>query len=396
VLAEIQTWVGLFAVLFGISINVAVYHFANRERYTFADGARLTLTLGSSLGTSLLAATAMGTFFLVWPEKVSSQAVEHLTVVVGLLVATLFATNLLALSQSLGHVRLTAAASICQALTNIGLIAPAFLLDIIDVRYALLSTLCVQTVGALAVLFVLWRAHGASLSGVTAQAVLAFFSVGLKQHIAAVALFGYVRVNQLIVFHYCGAHQTGLYAAAYGLSFGVFSGFGALQLALYPRVIHHSDDLQITTRSLRIGLYSGILIITPLILFAHTIMRAYAGSRFQEAEGIFQLLVPSAWFLSLSSLVAPYYIKSGAFGLGAIIAITLGCCSIVANFLLVPPFAGIGAAGATLVTTLLGFVLNLGLLRLISGVSPMSLFLPYFGQEITALKTALSSWTTAR
>ena len=55
VLAEIQTWVHLFMVIFGLSIDTAVYHFSNRRRYKFDDSVRLTTVLVLNVVLSLLA-----------------------------------------------------------------------------------------------------------------------------------------------------------------------------------------------------------------------------------------------------------------------------------------------------------------------------------------------------
>ena len=40
VYVEIQTWIGLFAVIFGISMDTAIYHFANKSLYGTDDKAR--------------------------------------------------------------------------------------------------------------------------------------------------------------------------------------------------------------------------------------------------------------------------------------------------------------------------------------------------------------------
>ncbi len=73
VYAEMQTWVGLFAVLFGMSMDTAIYHFANRSLYGNNDGSRLITTLILSFIYGFFAMGAFAIFVLVWPQQVSSE-----------------------------------------------------------------------------------------------------------------------------------------------------------------------------------------------------------------------------------------------------------------------------------------------------------------------------------
>ena len=57
--AEMDTWVSLFIVIFGIGISTAIYHFANRELYGGDDKSRLTTISLLSFTYSILAAVAL-------------------------------------------------------------------------------------------------------------------------------------------------------------------------------------------------------------------------------------------------------------------------------------------------------------------------------------------------
>lgn len=390
IFAEMQTWVGLFAVLFGFSLDTAIYHFANRERFPVGDGVRLALALGLSIVAAVLAGAAMGGFILGWPEKVSAQAATYLMPLLALLIFTVLGINLVTLGQALGKVRLVALAAVFQAVVNIGLIVPAYAMAALDIRYAIFAALGVQALGTAAVFVALLRHTGISIAGVTPGVVWQFLSAGLKQHVATISTYLYTKVNQLIVFHYCGESQTGLLAAALILAFGIFGVFGALQLALYPRVIHFTDDLEITIHSLRLSFYAGLLLMAPLLLFAGPILRIYGGEPFEEAAWIFRFLVLGAWILSLSSLAAPYFIKRGAFMMMATTAVLLGGASLLMNFLLVPRFQAVGAAVATALTMLLGFLLVLAVVRVLSGSNPLEMFKPRFGRELAQINAWLS------
>ncbi len=66
------------------------------------------------------------------------------------------------------------------------------------------------------------------------------------------------------------------------------------------------------------------------------------GARFLPSVNLLRILMVATWFLPLSSLVAPYYIKMGAFGLASTSAVILGVLSIALNFILVPRYAAVG------------------------------------------------------
>jgi O-antigen/teichoic acid export membrane protein len=108
-----------------------------------------------------------------------------------------------------------------------------------------------------------------------------------------------------------------------------------------------------------------------MILFAKPILLLYAGKDFLPAISTFRILMLAAWLLALSSLVAPYCTKHGAFYAMSFSAIGLGVLSLLLNRLLIPNLLGIGAALATCLTTLVGFCLVLILLGFLSKRNPL-------------------------
>ncbi len=389
VVAEIQTWGAMFASLFGLSLSLSIYHFANRQRYPMPDSARLALVLASSCATALLSAAALAVYTVHAPQRFSVDAAAQRALLVVSPVATIFATNMLALGQGLGRVRLVGIVTIVQAVAGLAAVAGAYLAGSLDVRFAVAAAIAVQLAGSAWIAGTVWRSAGGVGRGLVPGSTWRFVSAGLKIHVATVCTFGYTTANQLLVFHYAGSEQTGLLAVALTLSFGLFGAFGALQVALYPRVIHGTDDLDVTIRMLRLGLYSGLVAAVALVVAARPLLHAYGGERFLEAAPAFRLLVLAAWTVSLSSLAAPYVVKAGAFGLASASALVLGICSVALNLLLVPRHGTIGAAAATLGTTLLGFALSLGMLRLLSGRWPWAALLPDFGAERAAAEALL-------
>jgi PST family polysaccharide transporter len=143
------------------------------------------------------------------------------------------------------------------------------------------------------------------------------------------------------------------------------------QAVLYPRVIHGTDDYEVTIRSLRWGFYSWGGIVLLMILLAKPILFIYGGRNYLPAVTTFRIFMIAAWFLPLSSLVAPYCVKIGAFYAMVITAVILGLIGVVLNLYLIPNFSGTGAALATASTCMIGFLISLFLLGYLSKRNPL-------------------------
>lgn len=384
VFAEMQTWVALFSTLLGMSIDVPIYHFSNWERYGSDDRSRFVTVMVLSAGYALLAALFMTLFTIFLPEQVSRETGALIILLDALLIGTMLATNLTVLLQALENIRLAALVGIVQAGVSLTLIVPAYLSGHLTLTYALGALTLVQVVTlCIIVAQLLKTAKGSgTYSKVMASGMV---RAGLKQHLATIFTFVYIKVNQIIVFRYSGESEAGIFAVALNLAFALMFIPATFQTALYPRVIRSSDDYEITVRSMRVGFYAWGVMAIIIILSAEPLLLLYGGSDFRQSVTIFRILMVAAWLLPLSSLLAPYYVKMGAFGVASASAVALGSISVVLNFVMVPLYASTGAALATALTCLTGFCMGLGLLRYLSGENPFVIFRPDFRRELSFL-----------
>lgn len=386
--AEMQTWIGLFVVLFGISMDTAIYHFANRLLYGTDDKSRLMTTLTLSLIYGLLAMGGLTLFVLGWPEQVSSETFRYLLLLDVLLFATILTGNLIIFLQAVGDIRYSAMIGVVQGVANIVVIGLAYWVDSLDIKIVLGSVLIVQGVTFL-MLLAKFRKNNLLIGRFSKDLAKRIIAAGLKQHIATVATFVYTKINQLIVFRYCGESDAGIFAVSLSAAFYLMFIPMTFQTVLYPRVIHATDDYEITIRSLRWGFYGWGVIVCLMILFAKPILLLYAGSHFLPSVNNFRILMVAGWFLPLSSILAPYYIKMGAFSLASISAVLLGIISIGLNIILVPRYADIGASFATALTCFVGFCLVLIFFWYLSHKNPLVIFNLNLRKEILSAKLGL-------
>jgi O-antigen/teichoic acid export membrane protein len=388
VYAEMQTWVTLFTILFGLSIDTAIYHFSNRSVYGANDKERFVTISIMSILYGCLGGIALTLFVVLWPGQVSHETLKHLYFLDGLLILTMLVGNLTIFLQALGHLRYSALVGCIQGLVNMGMIGSAYLAQKIDIEFVLCTLLIVQGMTLLILLFKFTK-EGLITGRFSKSLAWGILAAGLKQHVATVGTFLYTKINQLLVFRFCGEANAGIFAVSLSAAFYLMFIPMTFQTTLYPRVIHGADEYEITIRSLRLGFYLWGGIIMVMLLFAKPILLIYAGNEFSDSISSFRVLMVAAWFLPLSSLVAPYYIKRGAFGLASLSAICLGFISIGLNIYLVRKYALIGASSATALSCLIGFWMVLVFLGYLSKKNPLSMFCPDFKNELTWLKRSI-------
>jgi len=265
------------------------------------------------------------------------------------------------------------------------LIVIAYLSGFLTLPFIFWSMVILQMAGLVLVLALARKSR--LLSGrFSKEMAKIIWSAGLKQHVATISTFVYMKINQLILFRYCGEAETGVFSVSLTIALALMFIPQTFQTVLYPRVIHRADDYEVTVRALRVGFYVWGLVVLTIMLLAKPILLVYGGASFLPSVNLLRILLVGVWFLPLSALVAPYYVKMGAFGLASTSAVILGVLSMALNFILVPRYAAAGAALATSITCLSGFGLVLGLLFLISKKNPLVLFIPYLARELRGLK----------
>lgn len=368
--AEIQTWVALFTTLFSLSIDSAIYHFANRVRYGTDERSRFITILSLSLIYSLIATLSLIASVVIWTHQFSVKVHDYIGLLIVLLVITMIVNSLTTFFQAMGNIRFSAIIGLVQVVICLGVVGLGYAGNCITVLFAV-TNLIVGQVSALVMLIGYSLKSGYALGSFSKDIAKGMILAGAKQHIATISTFVFLRINQLIVLRYSGEAEAGLFAVSLTLASAVLFFSPVFQTVLYPRVIHSEDDYQVTIRSLRLGFYGSGLFIILVILFSKPLILLYAGHHFAQSIVIFRILTVGFWLMSLSSLVAPYYVKSGAFIPASFSAVFLGIISVGLNFALIPRYAGIGAAIATLATCAIGFCFVLTLLWYISKRNPL-------------------------
>lgn len=353
VLAEMQSWVALFAVVFGLSLESAVYHLANAREHPEPQADKFITLMWATLAGAGAAALALALGARMFPGLLPAQAGGLLPPMCALLVLTMLGTQLGVFFQAHGEIPFISKLTMAQTAASALLVGAGHLCGALSVPFALWALVAAQL--PLAGLALAAACRRGLLGGRPSWAMARkHLAAGARLHVATIATFAYTRLNQILVNRYAGDHEAGLFAAALNLAFTAMLIPQALQGALYPRVIHSTDEAQVTRRSMRLTFWLWGGACAVLALLAEPILLVYGGERFLDAVPAFRLCLAALFFLSLSSLVAPLFVKRGAFTLASVISVTLAAIGLGLNLLLIPGHgeSGSAAARAALATAL--------------------------------------------
>lgn len=168
---------------------------------------------------------------------------------------------------------------------------------------------------------------------------------------AGIAMMLY-SIDVLLVRHFAGDHQTGLYAAAVQWSEFVWFVPIAIEGVMLQSTAHlwtqgHMEKItQLMSRLMRYVALTIAFLLLYVLVFAEHIVTVYFGEDFRDAALPLQLLIPGAFAFSLARVMRPVIQARGwVVTLLKIIAAATGI-NVLLNVLLVPRWGASGAAVA--------------------------------------------------
>lgn len=368
--AEIQTWVNLFVMFFGFSIDTVIYHFANEKQYGSNAGTKFVTFLVITLFLGLASALFLLGSIYCFPEFFSYSSRRYVFLLMIIIIFTLIFNNEIAYVQAIGEIKFSAIIGLIQSLANIVFIVVCFCLSVLDLFYVTINLVFTLSI-LLAVLACFyykkkyWRGNFSFDLG--KKIILAGFQV----HLATISTFVYMKINQLLLFNTCGDIETGYYAVSLGIAQACAVVPNVLQIILFPRLIHSNDEYEVTIRFLRYIFYGWGIIVVFIIILADPILRIYAGSKFLPAINVFRIIMLSLWLNNISATISPFWVKKGKFIIASVSAIIVAIVSIFLNYNLVPVFHALGAALSTFLSCFFGFLISLLLFYYLSKRNPI-------------------------
>ncbi len=177
---------------------------------------------------------------------------------------------------------------------------------------------------------------------------------GWTQLLSGLAIFAYMRIDQIMLEKMAGARAVGIYSAAVKISeIGYFIPV-MLGATLLPSVIRtrQSDQVKyIRRRQLYFDLSAliAVALAVPTSIMAPWIVPFLFGANFSDASHILALHAWSALFVFTGVARGQYLLTEGLLRFSFVATVSGAIVNVGLNIVLIPRWGGIGAAWATLI-----------------------------------------------
>lgn len=221
----------------------------------------------------------------------------------------------------------------------------------LTVSTATYTLICAQTASTLLATFAVWRQLRPRWqpSWVEFKTSMHY---GLRDYPGTIADFTTLRLDQLMLGGVASSAAIGLYVVGVRLSEVTTYASGALAGALLPEVAGSRGGEQaefLLSRTLRLTVYTNVLVLIPLWLAAPLILRVLFGANFVPATGAFRWLLVAAVIWSASTIVISGLQGFGYPGLSTIARFLSAAVTVPALLILIPRMGIEGAAIASLI-----------------------------------------------
>jgi O-antigen/teichoic acid export membrane protein len=170
---------------------------------------------------------------------------------------------------------------------------------------------------------------------------------GLKFHVSILVGIIIIRADLLVVNHYRGAAEAGVYSVASQFGLLLMLLPGVIATLLFPRVTAEQDARGETTcqvtRYTTFIMFLCCVAAVPLSLLLPLVY----GAAFSEATGLLLILLPGVYLLGLESVLVQHFNALGiprAIPIYWVITLVL---NLILVFTLVPRYGAVGAALAS-------------------------------------------------
>ena len=174
---------------------------------------------------------------------------------------------------------------------------------------------------------------------------------GMRGYPGTVADFATLRMDQLLLGGLASSTAIGLYFVAVRLSEITAILAGSVADAVMPEVAaaKHGDRADnLLARSLRLTVYTHLIVLIPLWLAAPHILRIVYGPSFSAAGGTFRILLVASVVLTAGGIAISGLNGFGHPGLSTIARVSSAAVTVVALLTLLPRYGIAGAAIASL------------------------------------------------
>ena len=352
-MAAALVWANVFYLCSYASLNFVAMHHASSSA---GDRGWLPATMGTLLvfagGMSVVGWIVAAGLWL-WSGGSVYGAIPLPVLVIALLTVPFLILEQYANGLLLGIGRLDVYnRALVAAKTAVLLLVGLFFFLRLGIAAAVTATLVGQIAISVAGLPLVFRAAGGRLT-FDGKLLRQMLKRGLQLHPSNAAMYLYAYSSVLLINHYIGAAQTGLYHLA-------------MQLVDVMLVLPIAANLVLFSKATTVGpekvwsfqrrILVGMLALMTVGCLAAAILAPYtipllAGKAFAPSVRIFRWLLIAVWVGTITAIMMPQWITRGYFTAISVVNVGAVILNLTAGFLLVKPFG----INGILVATILGY-----------------------------------------
>ena len=203
---------------------------------------------------------------------------------------------------------------------------------------------------------VIARTSGGGLRG-DVQLFKNFLRYGTKFHVAVVSGIVILRADLLLVNHFRGSSEAGVYAVASQFSNLLLLLPAVIGTLLFPRVTSEMDHSgQTTMRTSRVTALIMLILCLAAVPAAFLLPYLY-GSEFTEATLLLLILIPGVYLLGLEAVIVQHFNATGLPKTIPLFWVMTVAFNVALNLLFIPAYGAVAAAVVSTLSYMLIFCL---------------------------------------
>lgn len=231
---------------------------------------------------------------------------------------------------------------------NVGVNGLLALLGLLTVGTAVATWLAGQAVGALILVWYIARrlvGFGRPDVGLMARAL----RFGLKTHAGRVMLLGNWRLDQWLLGAISGARELGIYSVAVAWAEALSYLPTAIKFVQRPYLVRSAprDAVRQAAIAFRVGMVATVVLMVGMVLAAPILCVTLFGEQFRGSIVELRVLVIGAPGMLALTILGNALVARGKPVLSSVALAAGFVCTVVLDIVLIPPYAGIGAAAAS-------------------------------------------------
>ncbi len=186
---------------------------------------------------------------------------------------------------------------------------------------------------------------------------------GVKLHVGVIAVFLFLKIDQLMLSYYKQNASVGYYTISVSLSEILLLIPLAIQNVFYAKIsqlLANKEDM--ADKTLLVYKHNLLLLLVfsvVLLLTAKPLIKIFYGEAFMPSLRPFFILLPGAFFLYLNNVLTNYLVGRKLFLLIALITTLAAILNIGLNIVFIPPY---GISGASLASTITYVLVGMAML----------------------------------